>query len=187
MLGLLGEIHYTSSYIFIGHISTNTTVVTISVTFLIIGLIYLMLLNSIYGIAGYIAVSGVGLIWTSLILFLSKWCCSCPKTMPRHKVLLLQVFIVIIYFYAGLAKTDVDWLSGATMKQLFLRWTNPAAAVVEMINSNAILQKYYNHIILLMAYGGLAMDISAAFILLFFPVRCYYFTIILISDSNMYL
>lgn len=175
MIGLNGEIHYTSSYISISHISTNIPIITISILFLIIGLVYLMLLNSIYGIAGNIAVLGVGLIWASLVLFLSKWCYSSPKTIPRYKILLLQIFIVIIYFYAGLAKTDIDWLSGATMKQLLLRWTNPESTILRMINNIEMLQHYHSQIISIMAYGGLVLDLSAAFILLFFPVRCHYF------------
>ena len=170
MIGLIGEIRYNSSYITVSHISSNTTIMTISTFFLIIGLVYLMLLNSIYGIAGNIAVFGILLIWISLILFLSKWCNSTQNKIPRYKVMFLQVFVVIIYFYAGLAKTDIDWLSGATMKQLLLRWTNVESTVLQVVNSNQIVQKYYNNIISFMVYAGLTLDLSAMFILLLSPV-----------------
>ena len=170
MIGLIGEIRYNSSFITVSHISTNTTIMTISTLFLIIGLVYLMLLNSIYGIAGNIAVFGIVLIWISLILFLSKWCNSTQNMIPRYKIMFLQIFIVIIYFYAGLAKTDIDWLSGTTMKQLLLRWTNSESTALQIVKSNQFIQKYYDSIISFMVYAGLTLDLSAIFILLLSPV-----------------
>ncbi len=170
MIGLIGDIRYNSSFITVSHISTNTTIMTISTLFLIIGLVYLMLLNSIYGIAGNIAVFGIVLIWTSLILFLSKWCNSTQNMIPRYKIMFLQIFVVIIYFYAGLAKTDIDWLSGTTMKQLLLRWTNSESTVLKIVRGNQFIREYYDNIISIMVYAGLTLDLSAIFILLLSPV-----------------
>lgn len=110
-----------------------------------LGVSYLMLCNALYGIAGYRALVGNGLIWGGLLLHCSirmpngdtlrisntSTCDVCAVASKSTQPLptftpsfspppdfgqkILQIYVCTVYFMAGLAKTGSDWLNGNTV------------------------------------------------------------------------
>eukprot|EP01036_Dinobryon_divergens_P024857 gene24857-33345_t len=79
------------------------------------------------------------------------------------------IFFGFIYFYAGLAKTSLDWLSGTLPYDLLLRnaWNNSRTCEQFVEYCSALLQVTKYDFILLFAYSGLIFDLSAGFGLCF--------------------
>ena len=124
------------------------------------GVIYLMIQNSLYGIAGSIAIVGCSLIWIGIILHIHN---------NKRKIILLRkwnasvirLIIISIYTFAGIAKTDIDWYSGMTVRSLLNErgnWIVPTASY--LLNLFDIrYQQFYDQIIVGMAYGGMMLDL----------------------------
>ena len=140
---------------------------------LLIGITYMMLQNAVYGIAGIVAPLGMGLlVWPSIVLLLGRSDSSAglddsdkSGTISLYSFL-MRLFFSIIYFYAGVAKTGHDWLSGSTARELMRLWTGPTASLlVDALwggcggggggSHNEVL------FIKCMVWGGLMLDLSA--------------------------
>lgn len=133
------------------------------------GVSYLMIHNSLYGIAGNIAIIGCIVMWIGIILHIynSK---SDHDDNNIHKVkswniYMIRMIIISIYTYAGIAKTDIDWYSGMTLRSLLnerSNWIGPTAPFfINLFNFK--YHKYYDHIIMVMAYGGMLLDLLSSF------------------------
>jgi hypothetical protein len=95
-------------------------------------LLTLLLTNAVYGIPGWIAVCGVIALWLLVACVLGNErrsfvaVSSNEAVSASWDVRYLQVYFAAVYFYAGLAKTDSDWLSGSTPRELLTRWVGAA-------------------------------------------------------------
>lgn len=76
-------------------------------------------------------------------------------TCPYWNILFLQLFVLFVYFYAGMAKTELDWLYGNTMRQLLRAWIGPNAPLGLI---QQMLDKQWP--VLLLAHGGLILDLT---------------------------
>jgi hypothetical protein len=75
---------------------------------------------------------------------------------PRWSLLLLRAQVFIVYFYAGLAKLNPDWLQGEPMRT----W------LAERIDIPVIGQAFTSEwVVPLFAYGGLLFDLGIGFLL----------------------
>ncbi len=137
------------------------------------GTAYMTLKNVVYGIPGHIGMLGmIVFIWPGVLLAL---CHPCNRdddddadadaaemiqgeTVPYWHILYMRIFIGSLYLFAGFAKTDYDWLSGQTVKELFRLWTGPTC---NSYIRDLILQGGGDTIILFVTYGGLFLDLMA--------------------------
>ena len=152
-------------------------------TSLLVSVLYLMYCNGIYGIAGSIAYIGIIPVWCVLALILGHKKSSLVQEYRDDKSQALKIsnwnyrafniFFGFVYFYGGLAKTSLDWLSGTLPYDLLLRnaWNNTATCewFVEYFPAALHLTKF--DFVLLFGYSGLVFDLSAAFGLCF-PISC---------------
>ena len=150
---------------------------------------YMMINNALYGIAGYIAVAGMCLgVWPGIVLLLGRSRkteaggeievedsdtytedeeVTATYTVPSWQYTVLQVFFGAMYFFAGMAKMDHDWLSGLTTIELFRLWTGPTingALRQSILQVGVGLGTAYEELLVdSIVYGGLLLDISAPF------------------------
>jgi hypothetical protein len=87
---------------------------------------------------------------------------SQAPVVPRWSVLLLRAQIFIVYFYAGLAKLNPDWLHGEPMRMWLAERTDLA-----------LIGRYFTSewMVFFFAYGGLLFDLSIGFLLLWRRTR----------------
>ena len=84
------------------------------------------------------------------------------ELVPYWQLFILQAQIVIVYFYAGLAKVNADWLSLEPVRVwLTLRADYPLVGPLFTTEAAAIL----------IGYGGLLFDLSIGFLLLWRRTR----------------
>jgi vitamin K-dependent gamma-carboxylase len=79
------------------------------------------------------------------------------KQIPYWFLLLLQIQIVIVYFYGGIAKLNTDWLLHQQPLQILLDGTKQNALLPDLNTSTFALY--------LLTYGGLLFDLSIGFLL----------------------
>lgn len=79
------------------------------------------------------------------------------KQIPYWFLLLLQIQIVIVYFYGGIAKLNTDWLLHQQPLQILLDGTKQNALLPDLNTSAFALY--------LLTYGGLLFDLSIGFLL----------------------
>jgi hypothetical protein len=118
----------------------------------------MMLWNVVYGIAGSVAVIGMSCIYCGVALLLDT---EDPDQFPKISIWnfwFLQIFLGSIYFYAGIAKCDDDWLSGFTLRELYQGWTGPTA--LQPLLDDLIEREWP---ILWIAYSGLLFDLFVPF------------------------
>ncbi|XP_064897200.1 vitamin K-dependent gamma-carboxylase isoform X1 [Columba livia] len=77
---------------------------------------------------------------------------------PLWNYALLRAQIFIVYFIAGLKKLDADWVGGYSMNSLARHWL---FAPFRLVLSEALTSRLVVH------GGGLALDLSAGFLLFF--------------------
>lgn len=88
--------------------------------------------------------------------------------MSVRSIRYLQIFILTIYWYAGIAKIDDDWLSGATVNELLSSWVGPTGASArDRLLSLCVGQNKRRNCLQIVACGGLFIDIIAAPIMFF--------------------
>lgn len=81
---------------------------------------------------------------------------------PRWNYWIIKFQIVLVYFFAGLKKLDMDWMSGYSMHGLSKQWVfDPFRFFV----SDKFIELYMVHIC------GLILDLSEGFLLLFEKTR----------------
>eukprot|EP01034_Spumella_vulgaris_P033584 gene33584-41442_t len=88
-------------------------------------------MNAVHGISGWVAVIGIGVLWLTVACKMGNSPRSAEgveesQSTVRRDVLYLQTYFAVVYFYAGLAKTNTDWLSGFTPRELLTRWVGEA-------------------------------------------------------------
>jgi vitamin K-dependent gamma-carboxylase len=79
------------------------------------------------------------------------------KVIPYWFLLLLQIQIVIVYFYGGLAKLNSDWLIRQQPLRILLEGSKENALLPDLNSSSFALY--------LLTYGGLIYDLAIGFIL----------------------
>lgn len=87
---------------------------------------------------------------------------SQPPLVPRWSILLLRAQVFILYFYAGLAKLNPDWLQGEPIRM----WL---AARTDFPLIGSLFTEEW--IVLLFAYGALLFDLAIGFLLVWKPSR----------------
>jgi hypothetical protein len=144
------------------------------------GVLYLMINNSLYGIAGDIAIIGCILIWFGIILHIYNMKKNDNNNdnnnnnnnnnneinkIKTWNIYIIRLIIISIYTYAGIAKTDIDWYSGMTIRTMLnerSKWIGPTSSF--FINLfNVKYYKYYDNIIISMAFGGMLLDLLSSF------------------------
>ncbi|XP_076799708.1 vitamin K-dependent gamma-carboxylase-like [Clavelina lepadiformis] len=81
---------------------------------------------------------------------------------PLWNYALFRFQIFLVYFYAGLKKTNFDWLSGYSMHRLSRHWVfDPMRIFLDDANMDFII----------VHLGGFTLDISAGFLLFFDRTR----------------
>ena len=130
----------------------------------------MMLQNAVYGIAGSVAPLGMGLlVWPSIVMLLGQAKRRAGNhensddsghvMTIRNSIRLMRLFFAMVYFYAGLAKTGQDWLSGRTVRELIGLWTGPTAPALLKHTLSRAPQTLYTFVI----WGGLLLDLTSAF------------------------
>jgi len=84
------------------------------------------------------------------------------EKVARWSVWIFPFFMGLVYFYGGLAKINMDWLTGS-----------PLNLWLKNVSSQPILGHIWGHEITpyIMAWGGMLLDLTAAFFLLFKKTR----------------
>lgn len=85
------------------------------------------------------------------------------KTTPYWFLLLMQVQIVIVYFYGGLAKLNADWMLRQQPLRILLRDSASNSLLPDLTSSTFVLY--------LLTYGGLLFDLCIGFMLWYRPTR----------------
>lgn len=84
------------------------------------------------------------------------------KTIPFWSLAVLPFLMGVVYFYGGLAKLNPDWLNGIPLKTwLTMKSDLPVVGPLLALEGTAWF----------MSYGGLILDLSIAFLLLFRHTR----------------
>ncbi len=93
------------------------------------------------------------------------------RSIPRFNITVIQALIVIIYFYAGLAKLNSDWLLDAQPLSIWIssKYDLP-------IFGNYIFQQPWMHY--LMSWGGMLYDLSIPFLLILKRFRWFAFSLV---------
>lgn len=123
--------------------------------------------------------------------YLFCWVCFVMALLPAHRQLsvdvyqnptlkrdhvpywclfVLQFMMGVVYFYGGIAKINPDWLAAIPLKQ-WIGGRTDQPIVGPLLGYEAMA--YF------MAYGGLLLDLSAAFLLIFRRTRIWVFLAIL--------
>ena len=93
-------------------------------------------------------------------------------TVPRWTIDVLKVFVGVVYFYAGLAKINTDWLLHAQPLSIWL----PAKYSIPLLGD--LLQERWVHFAF--AWGGAAYDLLIPFLLFWRPTRNFAFVLVVI-------
>ncbi|OEK08891.1 deoxyribonuclease HsdR [Flavivirga aquatica] len=102
-------------------------------------------------------------------IFRKKTCISIPKwTIDSVKLLL-----GIVYFYAGLAKLNSDWLFKAMPLKIWL----PSKYDLPLIGENLMQQNWFHHA---MSWSGMLYDLAIPFLLLYKKTRKLAFLLVII-------
>jgi hypothetical protein len=91
---------------------------------------------------------------------------------PRYNILVIQLMLCVVYFYAGLAKINTDWLLRAMPLQIWL----PSRYYLPLIGD--LFQKEWVHYA--MSWFGMLYDLSIPFLLLFKRTRVFGFVLVVI-------
>ena len=90
---------------------------------------------------------------------------------PRWTIDVIKTLVVLIYFYAGLAKLNSDWLLEAMPLKIWLTSKYDLPIIGEFL-----LQKNWVHY--LMSWGGMLYDLSIPFLLIYSRTRLLAFALV---------
>ena len=76
---------------------------------------------------------------------------------PYWNIFILKVQIVIVYFYGGIAKINMDWLRGEPMRGWLTRWVENDPDLPRLMASEFSVYFF--------SYGGLIFDLAIGFLL----------------------
>lgn len=96
---------------------------------------------------------------------------SSSRQIEAWQLWMLKLQMVLVYFFAGVAKLNADWLKGEPMRMWLIERAHRLPALAAFFN--APWATYF------FSYGGLWLDLSAGFLLLWKPTRA--FAIVMIS------
>lgn len=124
---------------------------------------YLMCHNGTYGINGKVAIIGMIPIWASLSVLIGKK----PYEPSQGQVApwnysAFHLYFATIYFYAGLTKTSLDWLSGSLPRELLLGHAGYDWILRRWCSSLNIAEDRF---FVLFAYSAMVFDLTAGFAL----------------------
>lgn len=91
---------------------------------------------------------------------------------PRYNILVIQLMLFIVYFYAGLAKLNSDWLLRAMPLQIWL----PSLYDLPLLGD--VFQKQWMHY--LMSWSGMLYDLSIPFLLFYKRTRVFAFVLVVV-------
>jgi hypothetical protein len=94
------------------------------------------------------------------------------QRVPRYTIDVLKLLLVLVYFYAGLAKLNSDWLLHA---QPLATWL-PGRYDIPLLGS--LLQQTWVHYAF--SWGGMLYDLSIPFLLLYRPTRKWGFALVVV-------
>ncbi len=88
---------------------------------------------------------------------------AAPFQVPRWQVIILQVQVMIVYFYGGIAKLTYDWLFRC----------QPVRFLLDSLSSDHFLAPLLKNevAVYVLNYGGLLIDLLAPILLWYKPVR----------------
>ncbi|KGL63280.1 HTTM domain-containing protein [Polaribacter sp. Hel1_85] len=93
------------------------------------------------------------------------------QNIPKWTIDSIKLLLGIVYFYAGLAKLNSDWLLRAMPLKIWL----PSKYDIPFIGNNLMQQDWFHYT---MSYGGLLYDLMIPFLLLFKKTRTYAFVLV---------
>ena len=95
------------------------------------------------------------------------------QSIPRFYITSIQILIMVVYFYAGLAKVNSDWLLKAQPLSiwLFSKYDMP-------LFGNYLFQQTWIHY--LMSWGGMLYDLTIPFLLLSKRYRWFAFSLVVL-------
>ena len=93
------------------------------------------------------------------------------KEIPQWTVDAIKLLMVIVYFYAGLAKINSDWL----LKALPLKIWMPSKYDIPIIGETLLQQEWVHYA---MSWGGMFYDLSIPFLLLYRKTRFFGFLMV---------
>jgi len=94
-----------------------------------------------------------------------------PTKVPKWTIDSIKFFVCIIYFYAGLAKINSDWLFKAMPLSIWL----PSKYDLPIIGNSLMQQEWVHY---LMSWGGMFYDLLIPFLLLNKKTRSYAFVLV---------
>ena len=94
------------------------------------------------------------------------------KYTPRWCVDSIKLLLFIVYFYAGLAKINKDWLLEAQPLKI---WLTTGSYDLPLIGSNIMQQEWFHYF---MSWGGMFYDLLIPFILLYHRTRIFGFILV---------
>lgn len=92
-------------------------------------------------------------------------------TIPKWTIDTIKLLLGIVYFYAGLAKLNSDWLFKAMPLKIWL----PSKYDLPLIGENFMQQEWFHYA---MSWGGLFYDLLIPFLLLYRKTRVFAFILV---------
>ncbi len=92
-------------------------------------------------------------------------------TIPKWTTDAIKLLLAIVYFYAGLAKINSDWLFKAMPLKIWL----PSKYDLPLIGENLMQQEWFHYA---MSWGGLLYDLLIPFLLLYRKTRVFAFALV---------
>ena len=105
----------------------------------------------------------------SIDSFLSK---KSIKIQPKWTVDSIKLMLTIVYFYAGIAKINSEWLLKAMPLSIWL----PSKYDLPLIGSNLMQEQWVHY---LMSWGGMFYDLLIPFLLLYKRTRLFAFLLVI--------
>ncbi|MEZ4877169.1 MAG: HTTM domain-containing protein [Flavobacterium sp.] len=96
----------------------------------------------------------------------------CFQYIPKWNVDILKVFIAIVYFYAGLAKINSDWLLEAMPLKIWLPTNTDLPFIKTFLNQNWVHFAF--------SWSGMLYDLAIPFLLLYKPTRKFAFVLVVV-------
>lgn len=91
---------------------------------------------------------------------------------PRYNIFVIQLMLFIVYFYAGLAKINSDWLLRAMPLQIWL------PSLYDLPLLGGMFQKQWMHYV--MSWSGMFYDLCIPFLLFYKRTRVFAFVLVVI-------
>lgn len=93
------------------------------------------------------------------------------KLIPNWTIDAIKIMLTIVYFYAGLAKFNSDWLIKAMPLKIWL----PSKYDLPLIGENLMQQNWFHHA---MSWSGMFYDLLIPFLLLYKRTRIFAFILV---------